>query len=65
MRTVFGVLLIIGGIALAIILGIIFLPEHATDTFMFWFLLSVVVFVAAAGVLGGALLIERDRDLKN
>ena len=59
MRTMIGIFAILAAIALAIWAWVVILPDFYGGSY-YWFVLSVIVFVAAAGVLIGALLIERD-----
>ena len=61
MRTLIGMFIILAAIGVGIFsfFEIIPLFENA-EQFTYWFVISAVVFITAAGVLVGALLIERD-----
>ena len=59
MKTMLGIFLILASIAGAIWAWVVVVPEFYGGEFN-WFITSVIVFVAASGVLIGALFIERD-----
>ena len=60
MKTMIGIFLILASIALAIWAWFVLIPDFHGQDFIYWFVVSVVVFLVASGVLIGALFIERD-----
>ena len=60
MRTLIGMFLIFASIGFGIWGFLSIVPDFADEETMYWFVASAVVFISAAGVLVGALFIERD-----
>jgi len=60
MRTIIGIILMIVAVILAVWAFIAIVPNFHGEGAVYWFVMSVVVFIAAAAILVGALLIERD-----
>ena len=61
MRTLIGMFIVLAAVAVAIFSFFEIIPMFTeSDEMVYWFVVSAVVFVTAAGVLIGALMIERD-----